>query len=159
MKQFYLYLLSALISACASSPGFDTRDIDPSLTPERVVHSLSANQGKTLLWGGLIININNLEQLTRIEVLAYPLNDAQLPLHNQSPMGRFLVDYQGFLEPSNYAPGRMITVRGTLIKLQQGKIGESNYLYPVLNSQQLYLWPQDAGQGKTRFHIGIGIGM
>lgn len=159
MKYFYLCIVSLLISACASTPSFDTRHIDPSLTPVLVAQNLPASQGKAVLWGGLIIQTKNLKQTTQIEVLAYPLNSSQQPQREQPPLGRFLISYPGFLEPSDYAQGRMITVRGSIRKLQPGKIGETDYLYPELESQQLHLWSQDTGKSKTRFHIGIGIGL
>ena len=159
MKYFFPCVIIILISACASTPSFDTAQVDPSLTPELVTRNLAAGQGKSVLWGGLIINTRNLKQTTQIEVLAYPLNSSHQPQRDQAPQGRFLVTYQGFLEPSDYSQGRMITVLGTVRKLQQGKIGETDYLYPELDTRQLHLWAQDTGQSRTRFHIGIGIGL
>lgn len=157
MKIYPLIISIFLITACASSPKFDTKQVDFSLSPAAVIQDLKAHQNKQVLWGGVIINTNNLKQDTVIELLAYPLDSSHLPLRDEKPLGRFLIQHTGFLEPSEHAQGRMITVLGKVDRLQKGNVGESVYLYPVIHSQQLHLWPVDSGQSKTRFSFGIGI--
>ncbi|MDH3343105.1 MAG: Slp family lipoprotein, partial [Gammaproteobacteria bacterium] len=69
----------------------------------------------------------------------------------------FIIKQEGYLEPSNYAQGRLITVIGSIGKNQSGKVGESSYTYPVINAQQLHLWSLYDDQSNTSFHFGIGI--
>ncbi len=157
MRVFYLLLTTLLITACASSPTFDTQQVNFSLMPSAVANDLETSRNKKVLWGGVIINTSNQKQYTVIEVLAYPLDSSHLPLREQKPLGRFLVHYKGFLEPSEYAQGRMITVLGTVNRVQKGNVGESVYLYPEIISQQMHLWSKDSGQNKTRFSFGIGV--
>lgn len=90
-------------------------------------------------------------------MLAYPLDSSCLPLHDQKPLGPCLIKHVGFLEPSEYAQGRMISVLASIERLQKGNIGGSVYQYPEILSQQLHLWPPDSGQRKTRVSVGIGI--
>lgn len=157
MKIYPLIMIIVFISACASSPKFDTSQVNLTLTPAEVSNNLASNRNKKVLWGGVIINTSNYKQHTVVEMLAYPLDSSYLPLRDQKPLGRFLIHHNGFLEPSEYAQGRVITALGKIHRLQKGKVGESVYMYPELISQQLHLWPKNSGQNKTRFSIGIGV--
>lgn len=150
-------LLVGLLPGCASTPDFDTTQVDQSLTPQSIVAEPELSRGKTALWGGTILDIRNLKDTTQIEVLAYPLNSFYRPLLESKPLGRFIIQHQGYLEPSNYAQGRLLTVLGSVSDSQHGKVGESSYSYPVISAQQLHLWSPDNERSRTNFHFGIGI--
>lgn len=155
-----LVLLSLLVSmliSCASTPDFDTTQVDQALTPQSVIVEPSLSRGKIALWGGTILETHNLKDSTQIEVLAYPLNSSHRPMQESQPLGRFIIQNKGYLEPSNYAQGRLLTVLGSVSKSQSGKVGKSNYTYPVINAQQLHLWSLNDDQNNTSFHFGIGI--
>ena len=157
MKIYPLIISVFLVAACASTPKFETTGVDFSLNPAAVTQNLKPQQNKKIIWGGVIINTSNLKTYTAIEMLAYPIDSSYLPLRDQKPLGRFLIHHDGFLEPSEYAQGRMLSVLGKIERLQKGNVGESVYLYSVIRSQQLHLWPADSGQSKTRFSFGIGV--
>lgn len=157
-----LSIVLLLLSACASGPGFDTKRVDLTVTPRSAVAELPATRGRPVLWGGVILNTRNLESQTRLELLAYPLNRSQMPLRDRNPLGRFILEHQGFLEPASYAEGRMLTVVGTVIRSEKGKVGGSDYTYPVLKASELYLWPRNSeynNQSNVHFGIGVGIGL
>lgn len=157
MRPLLLILsLFSLLAGCASTPKFDATQADKSLTPQHVVADLEAVRGKTVLWGGIILDTRNLADSTQIELLAYPLSRDQIPLPDNRPLGRFLISTRDFLEPASYAQGRKVTVLGQVINIQQGKVGETVYHYPVIQAEQLQLWTEQSGS-KTRFHFGIGI--
>ena len=150
-------LLSALLlGACASGPRYPTEGVELSLTPQQAIAEADAARGKTILWGGMIINSSNLESRTRIEILAYPLDSNQYPQTDSSPLGRFLLFKDGYLETVDYAPGRLITVRGPLTGTQSGQVGETAYTYPLVSARDLYLWPR-AGRSDPRVHFGVGV--
>ena len=96
-----------------------------------------------------------------IEVLAFPLNSAGRPLPAESPQGRFLVDKAGYLEAREYAPGRLLEVRGQLNGFRSGQVGEVQYRYPVVVSERLLLWPGDhyghSRRASPRVNFGIGV--
>lgn len=155
-----LWLVPLLLSACASGPAFDTSRVDRSLTPRSAVAELPANTGKSVLWGGVILATTNLEARTRIEVLAYPLDSDQMPLRDRDPLGRFILERQGFLEPASYTEGRMLTVVGKVVRTQDGKVGGSDYVYPVIEASELYLWAKDSEyNNRSNVHFGIGVGI
>ncbi len=154
-----LSLTAVLLSACAGGPRFETKGVDAAATPQRAVLEGEALRGSKVLWGGVIITSANLTDVTQVEVLAYPLDGEQWPLQSeQPPQGRFIVRHPGYLEASEYAPGRVVTVLGTLQGIQLGTVGEAEYRYPVVIPDKLHLWPK-AGKGRndTRFHFGIGV--
>lgn len=152
-----LSLLIGLLTSCATTPDFDTTKVDLALTPMSVISEPSLSRGKTALWGGTILDTHNLENNTQIEVLAYPLDSSHRPMQESQPLGRFIIIQKGYLEPTNYNQGKLLTVIGSVDKSQKGKVGKSIYTYPVINAQQLHLWSLNDDQNKTSFHFGIGI--
>ncbi len=152
-----LALLSILLAGCASTPDFDTAGVDKALTPQSVVAEPDLNRGKSVLWGGTILNTSNLEEMTQIEILAYPLDSSQRPLLEDKPLGRFIVQHNGYLEPATFAQGRLLTILGSVGDTQSGKVGKSPYTYPVVIAQQLHLWSLREPRSRTSFHLGIGV--
>jgi len=157
--KFYLPVFFALLVGCASTPEFDTSQVDRSLTPQSVIAEPELSRGKVALWGGTILDTRNLKDTTQIEVLAYPLNASNKPMLDSKPLGRFIIKHSGYLEPTTYAPGRQLTVVGAISGSQSGKVGETSYSYPVVSDSQLHLWSQDSDSGRTSVHFGVGVGI
>jgi outer membrane lipoprotein len=155
-----LLLLLLLLSACATGPAFNTGGVDRSLIPRDVASRPQPATGKSVLWGGVILNTSNLKDSTQIEMLAYPLDASERPQTDATPLGRFILEQRGYLEPASYAEGRQLTVVGTVSGSRAGQVGESDYNYPVISARQLHLWPAVSardGVGVGGF-IGIGTG-
>lgn len=158
MRQTLLFILLALLlTACATTPEFDTSGIDMKTTPQQAVAQQEALKGSRQLWGGVIIASTSLQEATQFEILAYPLDDDQKPDTTQTPQGRFLARQDGYLETTTYSQGRLLTVTGTLQQSYSGRIGEADYTYPVLKIEQFFLWPRRGEAGETQFHFGIGV--
>lgn len=156
-NNLYLIVLVSLLTACASTPVFDTAQVDGALTPTSVIANPVESRGNLALWGGTILDVQNLKDVTQIELLAYPLGSSQRPLQNEKPLGRFLVLQPGFLEPSVYTQGKLLTVLGEIGDSQPGQVGKTSYNYPVIVGQKIHLWSPKDDTSKTRFHFGIGI--
>jgi outer membrane lipoprotein len=99
-----------------------------------------------------------LQNSTRIEVLAYPLDSDGRPKTGDTAQGRFILERSGYLEPSNYAEGRQVTVVGTVSGTRTGRVGEADYVFPVVSARQLHLWSQERGFGGSSTFFGIGVG-
>jgi len=156
LSSFVLFLLGA----CASGPGYDERQVNLAVTPRSAVSELDMIRGRTVLWGGVILTTINMKSMTRLEVLAYPLNSEQMPQRGRDPLGRFLLEQQGFLEPTTYAEGRLLTTTGTVDGTDHGEVGGMEYVYPVIEAGDIYLWPRDSEDtNRTRVHFGIGVGI
>ena len=156
-KTLPLLLFISLLTSCAGTPVFDTSAVVKSLTPQSVIAESVDSRGKIALWGGTILDTRNLKDSTRIEVLAYPLDSSQRPVLGSKPLGRFIIRQQGYLEPANFSQGRLLSVIGSVGESQSGNVGDSAYIYPVLDAQKLHLWSPESGQSRTGFSFGIGI--
>ena len=156
-KLLLLSLFIGLLASCATTANFDLTQVDQTLTPTSVIAETKASHGKIALWGGTILDTHNLKNSTQIEVLAYPLDSSHRPVQESKPLGRFIIQQKGYLEPADYTQGRLLTVLGSISDNQTGKVGKSSYTYPVINAQQLHLWSLNNDPGNTRFHFGIGI--
>lgn len=153
----WLLIFTSLLTACASNPVFDASQVDEALTPTRVIANPADSRGKLALWGGTILDVQNLTDATRIELLTYPLGRSQRPQHNEKPLGRVLVLQPGFLEPTVYTQGKSLTVLGEVGDSQQGQVGETSYSYPVIVAQKIHLWSPRDDAGQTQFRFGVGI--
>ena len=158
-KCLILIVMVSVVAACATTPKLDLETVDESVRPAAVVNDIEKYKGVKILWGGVIINSVNLKQGTQFEILAQPLNSRYKPQVDQKTIGRFIAYHSGYLETVDYAPGRLLTVVGTITQLKQGHIGEAEYTYPVVQAEQIYLWSQNGGEESGTFHFGIGVGM
>ncbi len=146
--------LALLLGACASSPPADTGP-----TPNQVI--LSGEAHDVVHWGGRIVTVKNLRERTLIEILSFPLDGDGRPLADEVPQGRFIVEKAGFLEPHEYAAGRLLEIRGRLDGFTRGRVGEAAYRYPVVRGDQLVLWPADEPRrwsSTPRINLGVGGG-
>lgn len=153
MKQVSVVLFGILLTACASQPLFDRSGVDDGLKPDTAQDQLD----QVVLWGGTIIDSQNLSDRTRLEVLAYPLRHDFQPDVNAATEGRFIVEQAGYLETREYAPGREISVKGRLQSSRSGRIGNSEYRYAVVEAEQIKLWPVEKNRGRFSFGIGVSI--
>ncbi len=115
-------------------------------------------KGRVFTWGGSVLRVKNLADRTLVEVMAYPLDGESRPRTGGHSLGRFIADYKGFLEPAEYAVGRQVTVTGPLLGYMDGKVGEADYRYPVLQADEIRLW-RDAARTWSRPAISIGVGV
>lgn len=151
-------LAMMILGACASTP-FDRERYDDALTPAQLSRADGPAQDREVLWGGLIVAARNLEHTSELEILAYPLDSRQRPDASRPPQGRFLAVVEGYLETGDYAEGRMATVGGPLGANREGKIGESRYTYPVIETTPdlIHLWPAGRSEAEPRLNFGIGV--
>ena len=152
--------VTVLLVACTSTPVFDTDGVDRTLTPRNIATSPQLATGRHVQWGGIILSTTRLEDSTQIEVLAYPLDTAARPQRDSQPLGRFMLEQAGQLQPATYAEGRRITVVGTVTGTRIGQVGDGDYNYPVISVRQLHLWPVDQRDDGVSFggYIGFGAG-
>jgi len=152
-------IIAALLGACAVVPPFPQEallNVDRTMTPELAARD--AARDVQVLWGGVIIGSINLPDHTDFNVLFYPLDKSQRPDLDKPPQNRYIVRYTSYLETMVYAPGREITVLGSLQGVEDGKVGDAPYRFPVIKADKIYLWPVD-GDSKVHFGIGLGVGV
>lgn len=158
-RRCFLSLLILFVMGCAPVISQDVlREIDKDLPFQAILINPDNFKGKTILLGGSIIETTPLPGKTRITVLQYPLGFRNKPSVDAASGGRFIVEATGFLDPVVFSAGRQVTVAGTLDGKEVLPLGEISYVYPLIASRELYLWPVDDALYLPQFYIGIGIG-
>ncbi|MCC5878535.1 MAG: Slp family lipoprotein [Idiomarina sp.] len=145
MQQAMKYILMAaaavVITGCAARYPEPIRTDATNLVEfSAAQRNAEAHQGQTARWGGVIAQVENSEQRTRIEVVNFRLNNFGRPQTGDQSAGRFVVYLDHFVDPEIYQRGRRITALGQFSGLEQGQIGEFNYHYPVIQASGVELW-------------------
>lgn len=107
---------------------------------KQVASSPDASAEKIARWGGVITKIENLPKATVIEVLHYPLRGYGRPVSAADSAGRFRVYVDEFLDPMIYEQGRSVTFTGKVLGVEEGLVGEHNYVFPTIKAEGYYLW-------------------
>lgn len=139
-KLFILLGISTLTFSCVPLSREVMRQVDENLTYQLVQQDPERYRGKTVLWGGVIIETTNRKDETLIKVSATELDMEKRPKNLDRSAGRFIVRYGGFLDPVIYKQGREITVGGEIIGQEILPLGETQYSYPVLSAKEIHLW-------------------
>ncbi len=152
--------LMLFITACASVMSETTmKSVDQSVSFAALQQKPDAYKGKVVLLGGQIIATTVKDNETWIEVLEKNLDSGQKPENTDQSGGRFLVKFQGFLDPAIYTPGRYLTVAGQVEGKVVRPINEIKYTFPLLSAKEHHLWKPEEFNGGPRFGIGIGGGV
>ena len=146
----------ALVAGCASIPepldGNYSEEFYPNQATDR---SLGAN----VRWGGVIVETRPEQDQTCIEILAQALDSRAHPRRSDDDFGRFITCKNEFIDPEIFVNGREVTTAGRLSGFRQGKVGEFDYEYPVVNADAIYLWPErvldDVGYYPYPYHRGF----
>lgn len=96
----------------------------------------------TARWSGVIAEITNQSNQTRLEVVYFPSGSNGRPAVSDQTQGRFVTYIKGFLDPMVYQRGKSVTVLGELTQSEMGKVDEYEYRYPVIKDAAVYLWPK-----------------
>jgi outer membrane lipoprotein len=141
-----LVFVAVLVAGCATSPFPEelASSADRSLTLRALRSDVTAHLGARVILGGEILATTPKPGETEIEVLSRPLRAGDVPERTDSTNGRFLVRTTEFLDPAVYAPGRRLTVLGTVAGLSELRVGDLPYAYPVVSADRIKLWPKDA---------------
>lgn len=161
MMRLLLPLLGLLLGACASAPPIDAGGAREGLSAETVAEAGPVFDGERVLWGGRIVEVRNEAEDTVIEILDYPLDSGQRPDTDATAGARFLVVQPGFLDPVDYAAGRLLTALGTLTPSRTARAGDAERVLPVVEAEALELWPPPRAdaewRSRPRVNFGFGI--
>lgn len=142
-------LAAALLVGCASAPQ-SLRGEFAQVTPEQIAASGQA-AAQRVRWGGTILSLRNSEQNSCFEVLSRPLRGNARPQAGDEAQGRFLACFAGFKDPKVFAPGRDVTVIGSIESIEPVKVDEFEYRYPKLAGSDVYLWPEERERDTVYF--------
>ena len=153
-------LLALALGACAPAPIYKTTGATTAATPLTVAQSPERFADTQVIWGGRIVQVRNLADRSEIEVLAYALDSSQRPKASDVGSGRFIAQMHGYVEPLDYPEGALMTVEGTLAGSRAGKVGQADYVFPLVNVSQAHVWTaEEMGKGRNNVHFGVGLGV
>lgn len=138
----YLILLCLFLNACTNLPPAieDAPAVDVSYSQAK--QNIASYKNVPVRWGGVIIDVENEQQFSLVQVLLYPLNSYGRPKTDMPHEGRFLIKSPDFLDPAVYSKETELTVAGTLIGDVERKIGNKTMRLPLVTANVIHLWPK-----------------
>ncbi|WP_426689297.1 Slp family lipoprotein [Rhodanobacter ginsengiterrae] len=160
LTRFAMPAALLLLAACAPAPIYKTTTGAVTAAPFQVAQTPEKFTGNQVVWGGRIVQVKVFADHSEIEVLAYPLDASQRPKANDSGNGRFVAVMPGYVEPLDYPSGALMTVNGKLSGSRAGKVGEADYVFPLVSVAQSHVWTtEEMNKGRNNVHFGLGVGV
>lgn len=140
MKQ-YLVILCLVLNACSNLPLAikDPPQFDVSYT--QAIQDIAKYKKAPVRWGGVIIDVENEQNFSLIQMLYYPLDGSGRPKTDKPNEGRFLIKSAEFLDPAVYTKDTEITVAGILIDDVERTVGKKVMRLPMILATTIYRWP------------------
>lgn len=157
MARYLPFLLVLVILAAAGCETMQSGDEADAFTPADAIVESAKYRGRDVAWGGVLVATTNQKDRTTLEILTYPLVNGRPQLSRPST-GRVLASVPGFLEPSDYAPGRHVVVEGIFTGVRHGYSGGVSMTHAVLEARKAELRSAQGNAGwPSNLHIGIGF--
>ncbi|MBU2571285.1 MAG: Slp family lipoprotein [Gammaproteobacteria bacterium] len=154
----WLILFSALIlPGCSSLPVAIQNAPVPDIKYTETIDRIDTYKNYRVRWGGTIIQVDNEENLSRLQILHYPLDRFGRPQTDQETAGRFILETPEFYDPAVYRKNTQITAAGILKGSDSLKIGNKSLTVPVVEIQTIHRWPERT-QRDCRCDFGAGFG-
>jgi outer membrane lipoprotein len=135
-----LFLAALLVAGCATTPKPESPLPVSQITPDAAREG--GIRGERVRWGGVIVDVEPKESETCFEISSRPLDSSGRPLDTDDNYGRFIACSDRFYDPAVYVPRREVSVVGTLSGSIKGKVGERDYSFPKVETEDVYLWPR-----------------
>jgi outer membrane lipoprotein len=155
MKRVMLSLITILLSACSTLPS-TIQAVPEGNLQLSTVNEAEINQyvGEHVRWGGSIVNVENENGRSILEIQHYPLARYGFPLTKNLPtQGRFIAQSNEILDQEIYLEGLLITISGTVTsEISQYVVGnrrEDDRDAPHMDIIDIKLWPYNNEGGKA----------
>lgn len=154
---FLMVLL--MLAGCAARNPMNLEAVDSSATPNQMRQDFESYLGRTVQWGGLIVERLDENGKPLLEILAYPLRDGGSPDEYRLPTGLFLFNFTGEKDLTDLQPGLFVTVVGKITLPRGGEGGDRALPLPVVTGDQIYLWGNRYSNDQApRTSLGLGLG-
>ena len=141
MNRHFLSICILLLSACSNLPPAIEDPPLYDLSYSEATRNIAQYKEAPVRWGGVIIDVENEQNFSLVQVLCYPLNYYGRPQLSKSNAGRFVIKSPEFLDPAVYAQDTEITVAGTLKGDIERTVGNKTLRLPLISSRIMHLWP------------------
>jgi outer membrane lipoprotein len=137
----HLLSICLLLSACSNLPPAIEDPPLYDLSYSEATRDIAHFKDAPVRWGGVVIDVQNEQNYSLVQILYYPLNSYGRPRLDKANEGRFLIKSPQFLDPAVYTKDTEITVAGTLKGDVERKVGNKTLRLPLISSTIVYLWP------------------
>ena len=141
MSRHFLSICIFLLSACSNLPPAIEDPPLYDLSYSQAIRNITQYKDAPVRWGGVVIDVENEQNFSLVQVLYYPLNSYGRPRLDKPNEGRFLIKSPQFLDPAVYTKDSEITVAGILKGDVERKVGNKTLRLPLISSTVIYLWP------------------
>jgi len=138
--KYFIPVLLILIVSCTPFSREVMQEVKRDITFGEVAKAPETFKGEAVIWGGVIIETIPRTGDTLLIIRQTELDFLKRPRNLDKSEGRFIIQYQGFLDPAIYSKDREVTVAGIIEGKEERLIGEHRYAYPVVKSRALNLW-------------------
>lgn len=137
----YLLTLCLLLSACSNLPLAIKNPPLFDISYAQAIQKIANYRNAPVRWGGIIVDVENEQDFTLLQVLYYPLGSDGRPQTGKQNEGRFLIKSPEFLDPAIYTKNTEITVAGILVGDLERSVGKKIMRLPLIAATTLHLWP------------------
>ena len=141
MKRYLLSICISLLSACSNLPPAIEDPPLYDISYNQAIQDIAHFKEAPVRWGGVIIDVENEQNFSLVQVLYYPLNNYGRPRLDKHNQGRFLFKSAEFLDPAVYKKDSEITVAGKLKGDIQRSVGNKTFRMPLISATVIHLWP------------------
>lgn len=128
------------LSGCVSVPdAIKGSSPTPQQDLLRVMNAPELYVGREARFGGKVIDVQNQQGKTRLEIATVPLDSGARPVLGEASRGRIYADVSGFLDPVDFR-GQLVTVVGPITGAVQGKIGSTPYKFMTMQVNGYKRW-------------------
>lgn len=138
--QLCVAILFILIASCAPFSKEVMQEVKKDLAFSEVAKTPDAFKGESVVWGGVIVETVARAEDTLVIVRQTDLDFQKQPINLDTSAGRFIIRYQGFLDPAIYTKDREVTVVGKIAGKEERPIGDFRYAHPMIDAVDLRLW-------------------
>jgi len=151
-----LALCILLLAACSSLPPAIQDAPVNDLTYQQAMQDIASHKNAAVRWGGVIVEVENEQDASLVQVLYYPLSRSGRPLTDQPYTGRFIFKTASFLDPAVYTKNSQVTVAGTLDGAVERTIGKKTMQLPLVLASVIHQWPINDPNAIGNFGYGFG---
>lgn len=141
MKRLLLLILLLSLNACSNLSPAIRNAPSMDLKPEQVLQNPGHYRGEPVRWGGIIIGVENENEVSRLQILSYPLNYYGRPHTSREYGSRFIVESKKFLDPAIFKLETEITIAGTVLGEVKRMIDKKTLTLPLISLKEVHLWP------------------
>ncbi len=141
--RLYLISICLLLSACSGlSPIFKDAQVT-DITYDQVSEDIDHYKDSLVRWGGVIIDVENNEDFSLMQLMFYPLDYYGRPQLTKPSEGRFVIKSAEFLRPEHYySADREIIVVGVIDgDIELTTSNKTSVWVPLIKSTDIHLWP------------------